>query len=182
MPMSRPAFAAMMIASMLAACTTTSDTTPTAQMTNGGTVSPVPTLAIAPPITPPEPAGLQPAPPAAAEALAEGKRQFRNGNFGLAERAFRTTVEAHNTNGEGWLGLAATYDQLQRFDLADRAYDRAAQILGARPELLNNRGYSHLMRGDRRKAAEYFARAQAIDPANEVVVANLALLSGQPRR
>ena len=59
--------------------------------------------------------------------LAQGKAQFNDGNYGLAEKHFRKAVELRATNAEAWMGLAAAYDQLGRFDFADRAYD---QLLG----------------------------------------------------
>ena len=48
-----------------------------------------------------------------------GKKFYRSGNHGLAERYFRRAVESHPNDGEAWLGLAACYDQLRRFELAD---------------------------------------------------------------
>ncbi len=62
--------------------------------------------------------------------LALGKKQYRAGNFGLAERYFRRAVETHPRDAEAWVGLAAAYDRLRRFDLADRAYDQAVAIIG----------------------------------------------------
>src|SRR5689334_16085906 len=54
-----------------------------------------------------------------------GKKHFRAANFGLAERYFRRAVELHPRDLEAWVGLAASYDRLRRYDLADRAYDQA---------------------------------------------------------
>ncbi|TMJ35509.1 MAG: tetratricopeptide repeat protein, partial [Alphaproteobacteria bacterium] len=51
-----------------------------------------------------------------------GKVHFRNGDYGLAEQKFRKAVEVTPKDAEAWLGLAASYDQLRRFDLADNAY------------------------------------------------------------
>ena len=67
-------------------------------------------------------------------------------------------------NGEAWLGLAASYDRLRRYELADRAYNEALKIYGPRPEVLNNIGYSYMLRGDLRKARAKFQEAQAQDP------------------
>ena len=69
-------------------------------------------------------------------------------NFGLAEKHFRRAVELHPRDAEAWVGLAASYDRLKRFDLADRAYAQAAGIIGDTPELLNNKGFSYILRGD----------------------------------
>jgi tetratricopeptide (TPR) repeat protein len=71
-----------------------------------------------------------------------GKRYFKAGNYGLAERYFRRAVETHARDAEAWVGLAASYDRLRRFDLADRAYAEAIRLVGPRVPILNNQGYS----------------------------------------
>jgi Flp pilus assembly protein TadD len=112
----------------------------------------------------------------AARDIETGKRQFRQANYGLAEKHFRQAVETHAASPEAWMGLAASYDQLGRFDFADRAYEQLLKLAGRRPEIVNNLGYSHYLRGDRQKARELYteARAGMADPA--VVDANIALL------
>jgi tetratricopeptide (TPR) repeat protein len=111
-----------------------------------------------------------------------GKKQFRAANFGLAERHFRRAVELHPRDLEAWIGLAASYDRLRRFDLADRAYDQAAKIAGPSAELLNNWGYSYMLRGDYRRARETLLQAQATDPANPYIKNNLDLLEASFRK
>jgi len=90
-----------------------------------------------------------------------GKRHFRKGDFGLAEKYFRRAVEKGLPDareaGEAWLGLAACYDRLRRFELADRAY-------------------AHMMRGDYARARVKLDAAYAKDPANPHILANLDLL------
>jgi tetratricopeptide (TPR) repeat protein len=108
--------------------------------------------------------------------LSLGKKQFRAANFGLAERHFRRAVEQHPRDLEAWIGLAASYDRLRRWDMADRAYDQAMKISGPQAELLNNWGYSYMPRGDYRRAREILLQAQAQDPANPYVKNNLELL------
>jgi Flp pilus assembly protein TadD len=108
--------------------------------------------------------------------LSLGKKQFREQNFGLAEQHFRRAAEARPRDAEAWLGLAASYDRLRRFDLADRAYRQALTILGPKPSVLNNQGFSYMLRGDYRNARAKLLAAQAQDPANPHVKANLALL------
>jgi tetratricopeptide (TPR) repeat protein len=65
---------------------------------------------------------------------------------------YRRAVEATRQNGSAWIGLAAAYDRLGRFDLADVAYRRAVRLEGENYIILNNRGYSCLLRGDIRTA------------------------------
>jgi Flp pilus assembly protein TadD len=114
--------------------------------------------------------------------LVLGKRHYRERNFGLAEQHFRRAVEKQPRDGEAWLGLAASYDRLKRYDLADRAYREALAIFGPRPEVINNIGYSYLLRGDLRKARAKFAEAQKKDPENPTIANNIALIDEAARR
>jgi Tfp pilus assembly protein PilF len=114
--------------------------------------------------------------------LSRGKKYFRAADFGLAERHFRRAVELHPRDLEAWIGLAASYDRLRRFDLADRAYEQAMKISGATPEILNNLGYSYMLRGDYRRARETLLQAQAQDPGNPYIRNNLELLEASFRK
>ena len=114
--------------------------------------------------------------------LEVGKDHFRAGNFGLAERHFRRAVELHPRDVDSWVGLAASYDRQRRFELADRAYDQATKIAGPTAEILNNRGYSYMLRGDQRRARETLLEAQARDPGNAYVKNNLELLEANLRK
>jgi Flp pilus assembly protein TadD len=105
-----------------------------------------------------------------------GKKQYRAGNFGLAERYYRRAVETHPRDAEAWVGLAAAYDRLRRFDLADRAYDQVVAIIGPTAEVLNNRGYSYMLRGDYPHARSTLLAAAAKDPKNPYIKNNLELL------
>lgn len=108
--------------------------------------------------------------------LQQGKRYFRANNFGLAENSFRTAVEKHPRDAEAWVDLAASYDRLHRFDLADRAYAEAIRLIGPTAAILNDQGFSYMLRGDYARAHQKLAQAQAKDPANPYVRANLQLL------
>jgi Flp pilus assembly protein TadD len=109
--------------------------------------------------------------------LNQGKAQFRDGNYGLAEKHFRQAVELRSDNAEAWMGLAACYDELGRFDFADRAYDQLVKIAGRRPRIVNNMGYSQLLRGNKTKARALFMEAERQLPGDKLVAANIALLS-----
>lgn len=105
-----------------------------------------------------------------------GKAQFRQANYGLAESHFRKAVELRADNSEAWMGLAASYDQLGRFDFADRAYDQLLKVAGRKPEIVNNMGYSQLLRGNRKQALKLLNEARRAMPDSTVVDANLELL------
>ena len=104
-----------------------------------------------------------------------GKKQYRANNFGLAERYFRRAAELHPRDAEAWLGLGACYDQLRRFDLADRAYREATRIVGPTVAILNDQGYSYLLRGDYKRARATLLQAQRKEPDNQYVANNLQL-------
>jgi tetratricopeptide (TPR) repeat protein len=111
-----------------------------------------------------------------------GKKYFRAANFGLAEKHFRRAVELHPRDAEAWVGLAASYDRLKRFELADRAYTQAANIIGETPEIMNNRGFSYILRGDYRRARRTLEAALQRSPDNPYIQNNLLLLEKVQRR
>jgi Flp pilus assembly protein TadD len=109
--------------------------------------------------------------------LGLGKRHYKEQNYGLAEKHFRKAVEAQPRSAEAWVGLAASYDRLRRFDLADRAYEQAINLLGPTPEVLNNQGFSYMLRGDYKLARKKLAAAQAKDPDSKYIQNNIDLLN-----
>jgi tetratricopeptide (TPR) repeat protein len=108
--------------------------------------------------------------------LSLGKKYYRQNSFGLAEQHFRRAAEQSPRDLEAWIGLAAAYDKLKRFDLADRAYEQALRLAGPTPEILNNQGYSYLLRGDYQRARRTLLAARAKDPGNPFIQNNLDLL------
>ena len=108
--------------------------------------------------------------------LRKGKVNFRNGDYGLAEVNFRKAVEVTPKDAEAWLGLAAAYDHLRRFELADKAYEKVLQLGWKNAAILNNAGYSQLMRGNLKSARRFLLQAYELEPENPYVVNNLQLL------
>jgi len=56
------------------------------------------------------------------EPVRMGLENFNRGNFGISQRYFKDAVEKAPKDVTAWIGLAASYDRLRRFDLADQAY------------------------------------------------------------
>jgi Flp pilus assembly protein TadD len=112
------------------------------------------------------------------QVLQTAKSQFAQGNYGHAARYYERAVEVAPKDGEAWLGLAASYDQVRRFDLAARAYREAGKYLGHRAEYYNGLGYSHMLRGELAKAQIEFLKAQELDPSNPTINNNLQMLRG----
>ncbi|MGO9485703.1 MAG: tetratricopeptide repeat protein [Rhodomicrobium sp.] len=137
-----------------------------------------------------EPAGLA-APALSGDDLAKyqpsdepyraGAEHFSRGEYGLAESYFREAAEKSPQSAAAWIGLAASYDRLSRFDLADRAYNTAIKLSGETAQILNNRGYSYLLRGNLPAARANFARARALEPENPLVQNNMKLLASSAK-
>lgn len=110
-----------------------------------------------------------------------GIQRFYEGNFGLAQQYFQNAVEKTPKDVTAWIGLAASYDRLGRFDLADRSYAAAVKLAGHTPSILNNEGYSYMLRGDLGRARAKFDEALRLDPNNATAINNLALLNQSTR-
>jgi Flp pilus assembly protein TadD len=115
------------------------------------------------------------------EPLRLGIEHFNRGNFGIAERYFRDATEKAPKDVSAWIGLAASYDRLSRFDLADRAYAYAIRLAGETVEILNNQGYSYMLRGDLAAARRKFMKAYELEPGNPTITNNLQLLNSSSR-
>ena len=104
------------------------------------------------------------------------KAGFQRQAYGLAEKHFRLAIEDDRKDAEAWLGLAASYDQLKRFDLADRAYGELQALIGDNAVVFNNLGYSYTIRGQYAKAATMLARAERLSPDDPQVIENIGFL------
>lgn len=112
------------------------------------------------------------------EPYALGVENFNRGHYGVAEAHFQEAVEKAPGDALAWVGLAATYDRMMRFDFADRAYARAVAISGETAQILNNQGYSHMLRGNLKTARQKFTKAAAMEPGNPTIQNNILLLNG----
>src|SRR5262249_3943372 len=101
---------------------------------------------------------------------------FAAGKYGIALGQFEEALQAQPDSVRALNAIAATYDQLQNFELADQYYLRAVQLAPSSPDVLNNIGYSHALQGDLAAAASYFARAKQLDPENGILDANIQLV------
>jgi Flp pilus assembly protein TadD len=115
--------------------------------------------------------------PVAMQALADARGHFRNNDFGDSAALYEKVVELTPKDPEGYVGLAASYDRLGRFDLADRAYGTLFKLTGGTAQYYNNLGYSYLLRGNLTAAAANFRSAQQLEPQNTVIANNLQILA-----
>ncbi len=110
-----------------------------------------------------------------------GIQRFYEGAFGLSQQYFQDAVERTPRDVTAWIGLAASYDRLGRFDLADRSYAAAVKLAGKTATILNNEGYSYMLRGDLTKAHALLDAALALDPNNRTVNNNEKLLNSSTK-
>jgi Flp pilus assembly protein TadD len=164
-----PIFVGAVLTLGLGGCVTTEDSS-SAPMAMAGATEPVTTPTVE------EPGSVKYFP--SDEPLRLGLEHFNRGNYGLSERYFRDAVERTPRDATAWVGLAASYDRLARFDLADRAYRFAIKLSGETTQILNNQGYSYMLRGNYAKAHQKLMKANAREPNNPVIVNNLQLLDG----
>jgi Flp pilus assembly protein TadD len=115
------------------------------------------------------------------EPLRLATEYFTRGQYGIAQRYYRDAVEKAPKDVTAWIGLAASYDRLRRFDLADQAYTQAIKLTGETVQILNNQGYSYMLRGDLTRARLKFQKAYQLDPTNPTVINNLQLLNSSRR-
>ena len=111
--------------------------------------------------------------------LRRGLFHFHRGEFGLAETYFRAVIEKSPGNVTAWIGLAGSYDNTRRFDLADRAYQQAIRLAGETPQILNNQGYSYMLRGNLVAARTSFRKALRRDPRNRTIKNNLRIVDAR---
>lgn len=115
-------------------------------------------------------------PPAGSDPVIPARQAFAAGNYAHAARYFEQALAEDPTRKEALLGVAASYDQIGRFDLSAPVYEKASSMMPGDPTLLNNMGYSHLLRGDLQSARSYFSRAAQMKPADPTIDGNRRLL------
>lgn len=102
-----------------------------------------------------------------------GKRHLAVNELGLAIGRFRAAVARNPSDVAALNALAACYDRLGRFDLADRYYHQALALAPDDAQSLNNAGLSQLLRGRAHQAVALLDRARRAAPGDATVQANL---------
>ena len=110
------------------------------------------------------------------EPIKAGREHFARSDYGLAEKKFRAVAEVNPSSVGAWIGLAASYDRLRRFDLAEKAYEQVLKHGCRTAPILNNLGYHYRLMGNKKKANEYLQEAAQGDPGNPYIRGNLKLV------
>ena len=106
----------------------------------------------------------------------KGKQLFTEGKYGLALEAFRQ-ANAQNPNSVNVLnGIAACYDQLQRYDLANSYYFKALKVQPNSVKTLNNLAYSYMLQNRYADAQKILQLALSYKPDNARSTHNLGIV------
>lgn len=92
-----------------------------------------------------------------------------------ASASLKNATALANASWRAWNARGALADRRQDWTEADLAYDHAQALGPDRPEVLNNRGWSLLLRGDWDGALPLLERAAEIDPKSRRIADNLEL-------
>jgi Flp pilus assembly protein TadD len=109
------------------------------------------------------------------------------GDRKLASELIGRAVESPAATWRAWNARGALADYDGDWPQADAAYAKAVALAPDRGEVVNNRGWSLILRGDWANAVSLFERASRADPKNERIANNLqlaqsALAAELPRR
>src|SRR5262249_59077430 len=86
--------------------------------------------------------------------LADAKGQLAVGNVGLALEGFRKAARLYPENAEAYAGMAACYEAMRRFDLAQSKYEAALALEPHNPVLLGRLASTLDQLGESDAAAE----------------------------
>jgi Flp pilus assembly protein TadD len=104
-----------------------------------------------------------------------GIAHLLTGNEAAAQPLLTKAVEADPSLWRAWNALGLTNDRKRNWTQADICYQRAAKANPGAAEVLNNRGYSLMQRGEHAASVSLFRQALQIDPTLEAARNNLTL-------
>jgi tetratricopeptide (TPR) repeat protein len=101
--------------------------------------------------------------------LADAKGQLALGNVGLALEGFRKAARERPDSAEAQAGMAACYDAMGRYDLAQAKYEAALALAPRSPALLTALAVTLDRQGNRAAAAEVREEIAALASASQVL-------------
>jgi tetratricopeptide (TPR) repeat protein len=116
-----------------------------------------------------------------------GIAALKLGDVKNASLLLSRATSARGASWRAWNALGVAADLRSDWVTADACYDNAAQLAPDEVEPVNNRGWSHLLRGNWKEALSLFEKAVALDPksaraANNLELARSALAAELPSR
>jgi Flp pilus assembly protein TadD len=104
-----------------------------------------------------------------------GIAALRIGELAVAGPLIERATAGSGGAWRSWNARGVLADLSRDWKAADAAYARAGQIFPEQPEVLNNQGWSRLLRGDWRGAVGFFEQAAALSPKSQRIGNNLEL-------
>lgn len=104
-----------------------------------------------------------------------GIAALKLGDSARAAQLIDRATASHHASWRAWNAKGVIADDRQDWPAADAAYDEALNLAPDGAEVINNRGWSLVLRGDWRRAAGYFEHAASLDPKSERIANNLEL-------
>jgi tetratricopeptide (TPR) repeat protein len=109
------------------------------------------------------------------------------GSIADAETLADCAAASPDAGWKAWNARGVVADFKRDWDIADRCYRRARELAPRQSEIVNNQGWSLLLRGDWAGALPRFAEAAALKPGvsritNNLDLARSALAADLPRR
>ena len=116
-----------------------------------------------------------------------GISALKQGDVATAGPLIDRATKGAKASWRAWSARGVVADLQQDWRVADAAYARAVDMAPDRADIVNNQGWSRLLRGDWKSAAGLFERAAALDPrstriANNLELARAAMAGGLPER
>jgi tetratricopeptide (TPR) repeat protein len=97
------------------------------------------------------------------------------GRFAEAQQFADCATGAAGATWRAWNARGVIADSSRNWNLASVAYAHAHQLAPDRAEVVNNQGWSFVLRGEWAAALPYFREAETLRPASERITDNLEL-------
>jgi len=116
-----------------------------------------------------------------------GISALKQGDVATAAPLIDRATKAARPSWRAWSARGVVADLQQDWPAADAAFARAADLAPNQADIVNNQGWSRLMRGDWKSAVGLFDRAAQLDPrstriANNLELARAAMAGDLPER
>ena len=104
-----------------------------------------------------------------------GIAALKTGDLARAAAALNAATALPDGSWRAWNARAALADFRRDWDDADQAYGRARELSPDRAEILNNEGWSRLLRGEWHQALQLLERAASLESNSPRIAGNLEL-------
>ena|SRR4249919_3546027 len=107
-----------------------------------------------------------------------GISALKQGDVAVAAPFIERATKGANPSWRSWNARGVIADMQQDWPAADGAYGEAAKLAPDAADVVNNQGWSRLLRGDWKQAVGLFERAATLDPRSTRIANNLELARG----